>query len=32
MEAHLRLDSNFEFCCLILHEKKKKKPELVYFV
>lgn len=31
MEAHLRLDSNFEFCCLILHEKKKK-PELVYFV
>lgn len=30
MEAQLRLDSNFEFCCLILQEKKK--TELVYFV
>lgn len=29
MEARLRLDSNFEFCGLILYEKK---TELVCFV
>lgn len=29
MEARLRLDSNFEFCGLILYEKKK--TELVCF-